>query len=69
MSRQQFGIRHARPGGNTVHAELHTNERVTTGLEGSQVVRNHDWLDLESKMGDLAMDCVVGKVGKVLLVC
>ena len=69
MSRQQFGIRHARPGGNTVHAELHTNERVTTGHEGSQVVRDHDWTDLESKMVDLALDCVVGKVGKVLPIC
>ena len=69
MSRQLFGIRHARPGGNVIHAELHTNEREETGLEGSQVIRDHDWTDLENRMVDLAMEHIVGRVGKVLPVC
>ena len=67
--RQVFGIRHARQGGNTIHAELHSNERVATGLEGSQVIRDHDWMDLESRMVTLTVDRIVGKIGKVLSVC
>ena len=69
MSRQLFGIRHARPGGNVVHAELHTNERVETGFEGNQAVRDHDWTDLTNKLVDLTMEHVVGRVGNMLSIC
>ena len=65
MSRQEWGARNAREGGNVMQRDLYTDEQVVTGKESSQVIRRYSTI-AETEVEMARMTVEDGNNGKVL---